>query len=76
MNPANSYENILQYLDHHKPGVWMCGLLFAPPKTKIGKSIMDRLYDWHRRSGLGWWAPVKFGQLTKTAIKGILFDSL
>ncbi len=52
MNPANTYENVLQYLDsYHMPGIWMCGLLFAPPKTKIGKSIMDRLDDWHHRSG-------------------------
>jgi hypothetical protein len=29
----------------------MCGLLFAPPGTSIGKSILDRLSDWHHRSG-------------------------
>ena len=29
----------------------MCGLLFAPPGTQVGKSIMARLDDWHHRSG-------------------------
>jgi hypothetical protein len=52
MNPANSYTNILAHLDSsHMPGVWMCGLLFAPPNTPVGRSIMDRLDDWHHRSG-------------------------
>ena len=52
MVPANSYQNVLKYLDEgHRPGVWMCGLLFAPPKTAIGKAIMERLDDWHYRSG-------------------------
>ena len=52
MDPANSYENILQRLDARRiPDIWMCGLLFAPPNTPIGKSLMDRLDDWHHRSG-------------------------
>ena len=52
MNPAISYEHILQHLDSsHGLGIWMCGLLFAPPNTQIGNSIMDRLNDWHHRSG-------------------------
>jgi len=29
----------------------MCGLLFAPPGTDVGKSIFARLMDWHFRSG-------------------------
>jgi hypothetical protein len=53
MVPANSLEHILLYLEegHMRERPWMCGLLFAPPKTPIGKSIFDRLLDWHYRSG-------------------------
>lgn len=52
MVPVSSYENMLEYLKYGPPvPCWMCGLLFAPPKTPIGQSIMDRLDDWHHRSG-------------------------
>ena len=52
MFPATTYKRILQHLDAmHGPGVWMCALLFAPPGTHIGQSIMNRLDDWHHRSG-------------------------
>ena len=52
MSPATTYERILQHLDAtHGPGVWLCALLFAPPGTQVGRSIMDRLDDWHHRSG-------------------------
>ncbi|MDE0271270.1 MAG: hypothetical protein OXP11_08710 [Gammaproteobacteria bacterium] len=52
MLPATTYERILQHLDaSHGPGVWLCALLFAPLGTEIGRSIMDRLDDWHHRSG-------------------------
>ena len=53
MVPADSFEHILLYLELGGPnqGPWMCGLLFAPPASPIGKSIFDRLLDWHYRSG-------------------------
>src|SRR5438093_1323459 len=53
MVAADSFEHILLYLKetYSKKGTWMCGLLFAPPKTPIGKSIFERIADWHYRSG-------------------------
>lgn len=54
MRPVADYGMILEYLRQGPPvsvPQWMCAMLFAPPKTPIGKSIMDRLDDWHHRSG-------------------------
>lgn len=54
MRPVDSYEMVLEYLNNgplESVPQWMCGLLFAPPNTPIGKSIMNRLDDWHHRSG-------------------------
>lgn len=52
MVPAVSYQDVLRHLDSsHSPGNWMCGLLFAPPNSEVGGSIVSRLDDWHHRSG-------------------------
>jgi len=52
MVPADSYEHILRYLEERpRDNPYMCGLLFAPPGTEVGKSIFGRLMDWHYRSG-------------------------
>ena len=54
MRPVDSYKMVLEYLKNGPPVPvlqWMCGLLFAPPNTPVGKSIMNRLDDWHHRSG-------------------------
>ena len=52
MVPADTYDHMLEYLSRKgwaQP--YMCGLLFAPEKTAIGKAIYDRLLDWHYQSG-------------------------
>src|SRR5262245_14750045 len=54
MYAADSFEHIMMYVGSGLPkkgSCWMCGFLFAPPGTSIGKSIFDRLMDWHFRSG-------------------------
>lgn len=54
MRAVDSYDILIEYLKDGPPvpvPQWMCGLLFAPPNTPVGKSILDRLDDWHHRSG-------------------------
>ena len=52
MVAADSYDNILEYLFGKGGGSpYMCGLLFAPGASTIGKAIYERFLDWHYRSG-------------------------